>query len=151
MTNHGEATDLTLVSNDGDVIGVAVSGHKSIDKGIDGSVTMLDMDGEILWNKNYGNPVGGIHEYAGLDGGNPKLIFDECWGIQPTDHGSIILACGTGIEGCAGHGISCRQDPRNKWRGFLMEIDSGARPRNWGRGRATENERIANENERIFN
>ena len=74
------------------MIGIAVSGHKSIDQGIDGSVTMLDLGGEILWNKNYGNPVGGINEYAGLDEGNPKLIFDECWGIQPTEHGSVIFA-----------------------------------------------------------
>ena len=36
----------------------------------------------------------------------------------------LFSLCGTGIEDCVGHGISCRQDPRNKWRGFLMEIDS---------------------------
>ena len=124
LSNHGEATDIAVLSKDDEVIGMAISGHKSIDKGIDGSVTMLDMDGEILWNKNYGNPVGGINEFSGLDEGNPKWIFDECWGIQSTDQGSFILACGTGIEDCIGHGISCRQDPRNKWRGFLTEIDT---------------------------
>ena len=124
LANHGEATDITVVSDGDDAIAFAVSGHKSIDKGIDGSVTMLDLDGDILWNRNYGNPAGGVNEFSGLDEGNPELIFDECWGIQSTDHGSVILACGTGIEDCVGHGISCRQDPRNKWRGFLMEIDS---------------------------
>lgn len=36
-------------------VGVAVAGHHGVDGGIDGSVTLLD-----------------------LDGGNPALIFDEC-------------------------------------------------------------------------
>ena len=63
-------------------------------------------------------------EFEGLDAGDPALIFDECWGIQSTDNGSVILGCGTGIEGCSLLDTSCRSDPRTKWRSLLMEIDA---------------------------
>ena len=56
------------------------------------------------------------------------MIFDECWGIQPTGDGSVVIACGTGIEDCslgnAGLGIECRNDPRRTWRSLMMKIDS---------------------------
>ena len=124
LSDHGEATDITVVMDADTAIGYAVSGHRGVDGGIDGSVTMLDLDGSVLWTKHYGNPSGGIQEFAGLDGGNPELIFDECWGLQSTNNASVVVACGTGIEGCEGLGLECRNDPRTKWRGLLMEIDS---------------------------
>ena len=82
-----------------------------------------------MWGKQYGNPAGGENEFSGLDAGNPALIYDECWGIQPTDQGGAVIACGTGIEGCdeyeSGSAIAkeCQEDPRTKWRSLLIEVD----------------------------
>jgi len=45
-------------------------------------------DGTALWTKVY---EGG--------GGNPKLIFNECFGIAMQKDG-VVLSCGTGIEDC---------------------------------------------------
>ena len=90
----------------------------------------LSPSGEILWGQSYGNPLGGVQEFAGLGAGNPQLIFDECWGIQATDTGGAVIACGTGIEGCdeydSGSAIKaeCEADPRTKWRGLMIEIDA---------------------------
>ena len=126
LNAHGEATDIAVLSDNS---GFAITGHKGVSGGIDGSVTKIDIEGNIIWRNTYGNPEGGIKEFAGLDAGNPKLIFDECWGLQATDTGGAILACGTGIEGCdeyeTGSAIKteCESDPRTKWRGLLIEID----------------------------
>jgi hypothetical protein len=130
IREHGEATDLAMFSTDGAPVGIAVAGHRGVDGGIDGSVTLLDLDGEEVWSKNYGNPPGGVNEFAGLDGGNPALIFDECWGIQATASGGAVVACGTGIEGCGevdeGTALhaECMADPRRVWRGLVFEVDS---------------------------
>ena len=127
LNEHGEATDIAVVTDSGEEIGFAATGHNHNGEGIDGSVTFLEPNGELRWTTYHGDPAGGIKEFEGLDGGNPKLIYDECWGIQPTDDGNIVIACGTGIEGCslenAGLGIECRNDPRRKWRSLLIELD----------------------------
>ena len=130
LTDHGEATDITVLENDGIQTGFAVVGHLGVDGGIDGSVTMLNIEGEIQWSQTYGNPVGGLFEFSGLDAGNPKLIFDECWGVQSTSDGGMVVACGTGIEGCDEYGLAsglrseCRSDPRTKWRSLILGIDA---------------------------
>ena len=65
---------------------------------------------------------------AEVGSGNPALIFDECWGVQETESGGAILACGTGIEGCdeveGDLYNECIADPRTMWRSLLIEIDS---------------------------
>jgi len=127
LNDHGEATDIAVMTKEGIEVGIAITGHHKVNGGIDGSVTVIDLDGERRWTNYYGNPSGGIYEYEGLDDGDPKLIFDECWGIQNTDHGSVVLACGTGIERCGILDFSCQNDPRVKWRGLLMEVDSEGR------------------------
>ena len=69
-------------------------------------------------------------KFSGLDAGNPELIFDECWGSQPTDDGGAVVACGTGIEGCDGLAalsIACNSDPRRKWRSLLIAVDADGR------------------------
>ena len=130
LSEHGEATDLAVLSVDGLSTGVAVVGHKNENGGIDGSVTAIDMDGTIQWNRTYGNPSGGVYEFLGLDAGNPQLIYDECWGIQSNNQGGAVIGCGTGIEGCDEYGTGsdirseCNSDPRTKWRSLLIEIDS---------------------------
>jgi len=136
LNDHGEATDIAVVTDSGEEVGFAVTGHHHNGEGIDGSVTFLEPNGELRWTTSHGDPAGGIGEFEGLDGGNPKLIYDECWGIQSTGDGNIVVACGTGIEGCsvgnAGFGVECRNDPRRKWRSLLMEID-GAGEQVWYR------------------
>jgi outer membrane protein assembly factor BamB len=130
LVDHGEATDIAVLANEESFV---ISGHKDVNGGIDGSVTKLDATGAKQWGKTYGDPAGGMKEFAGLSGGNPKLIFDECWGIQPTDDGGAVVACGTGIEGCdevAGDisvQTECLLDPRVKWRSLVFEIDNDGR------------------------
>ena len=33
-------------------------------------------------------------------GGNPDLIYNECWGVTSVSDG-FLVACGTGIEQCS--------------------------------------------------
>jgi len=46
-----------------------------------GHLTMTDFNGKRIWSKNYGNPSGGIHQFAGLTKGDPAMVINECWGI----------------------------------------------------------------------
>jgi len=45
-------------------------------------------DGAREWTKSY------------TAGGNPKLIYNECWGVTVMSDGGLTLACRTGIEEC---------------------------------------------------
>ena len=124
---------MVLLTDDGVPTGFLVSGHTSKGGGIDGSVTKLSLDGDVLWHRTVGNPVGGEGAFAGLGAGNPLLIFDECWGVAPNDAGGGVLACGSGIEGCdeltPGSPLynECVADPRTMWRAMLVALDgSGA-------------------------
>ena len=125
LLDHGEATDIAVLNDDS---GFVVTGHVQKEGGIDGSVTKISPDGDILWGKSYGNPEGGSGQFSDLGSGNPALIFDECWGVQATENGGAIIACGTGIEGCdevEGELYNeCTSDPRTMWRSLLIEIDS---------------------------
>lgn len=123
LVDHGEATEIAVVDD-----GFVVTGHVQVNNGIDGSVTKIDKEGNILWEQNYGNPEGGMEQFSGLDSGNTALIFDECWGVQATEDGGAILACGTGIEGCdeveGSLKDECESDPRTMWRSLLIKVDS---------------------------
>ncbi|MEC9465934.1 MAG: hypothetical protein VX834_09125 [Myxococcota bacterium] len=139
IPSHGEVTDIAVLGSNGDVDGFAMVGHKGDEAGgIDGSITMLSPEGAIMWQTNVGNPAGGVGAFSGLGAGNPKLIFDECWGIAGTADGGAIVACGTGIEGCAewspGSEIrtECDADPRRTWRGLVVKLD-GAGNELWHR------------------
>jgi len=122
VPNHGEATAIVSTKE-----GYFLSGHKFDSYGgIDASISKISLDGEFIWNKTYGNPDGGEGIFTGLDGGNPKLVYDECWGITQFKNG-LVLACGTGIEHCEDLSINLRQicegDPRTTWRSYLIKID----------------------------
>ena len=138
LDGHGEATDVALLTEQGEVSALAVSGHVNVGKGIDGSITTLGLSGEVLWNQTVGNPVGGEGEFAGLGAGAPALIFDECWGITGDDQGGMVVACGTGIEGCDELGpgspllSECKADPRTKWQGMLIGLDASGNQK-WSR------------------
>ena len=128
--NHGELTDVAVLSENAQLQGFAIVGHRSAETGgIDGSVTKVSPDGDVLWEVSVGNPVGGTGPFAGLGAGNPQLIFDECWGVQGTVDGGAVVGCGTGIEGCdefssgSAIGSECRNDPRTMWRGLVVKVD----------------------------
>jgi hypothetical protein len=128
---HGEVTDIAALEMGGKTTGFAMVGHRNGDQGgIDGSITYLDLKGNVSHHITVGNPVGGVGQFSGLGAGHPQLIFDECWGIQGTDDGGVIIACGTGIEGCGewsfGTAIrhTCNNDPRTTWRGFIVKFNA---------------------------
>ena len=58
-----------------------------------------------------------------------KFIFDECWGAAQSGE-LLVMACGTGIEGCdeveatAAEREACRNDPRLRWRTWLVALDA---------------------------
>ena len=122
VPNHGELTAITETPN-----GYFLSGHKA-DRfdGIDASMSKISLNGEFLWNKSFGNPRGGDLIFSGLGEGNPRLIYDECWGITEFKNG-LVLACGTGIEHCEDLDQDlmsvCENDPRTTWRSNLIHVD----------------------------
>ena len=119
---HGELTALVATEN-----GHFLSGHKTDQfNGIDASISKISLSGEFVWNKTYGNPTGGDTIFSKLDGGDPNLIYDECWSITQFKIG-LVLACGTGIEHCEGLSTGlrsvCENDPRTTWRSYLIHVD----------------------------
>ena len=122
VPSHGEVTAIAATNK-----GYFISGHK-FDQfdGIDASISKISLGGKFIWNKTYGNPSGGETIFAGLDGGNPKFIYDECWGITQFQNG-LVVACGTGIEDCEELSVKnqsdCESDPRSIWRSYLLNID----------------------------
>ena len=121
----------------GELQGFAFCGHGGKTSGIlDSYLTGLDLNGTIQWSEEFGDPFGGVDKFAGLGAGNPLLIYDESWGIQATDEGGMIVASGTGIEGCQpwqgtdtnqtriGILNECQADPRNDWRGMITKFDA---------------------------
>ena len=126
-----EPTDITVNTVDGQPTGFTFTGHGGNDGTLDGQLTHVDLEGNQVWAKSFGNPAGGVGLFEGLGAGNPKLIYDECWGIQGTPDGGVVVSCGTGIEGCelwdAGSPIrqECDRDPRKTWRGYVVRFDAG--------------------------
>ena len=134
---RGEPTDLCVLSSSGALTGLAFCGHGGKSSGIlDSYLTVLDLNGTLAWTREFGDPVGGVDKFSGLGAGNPKLIYDESWGIQATGDGGMIVASGTGIEGCDpwqgtdsnASRISileeCVSDPRSDWRGMITKFDA---------------------------
>ncbi|UPR04768.1 hypothetical protein HOP50_18g81130 [Chloropicon primus] len=102
--SHGEATDL-VVSHDKKA--VVITGHKSVEPGTySGALSKITLDQGILsWSKFYGA------------GGNPYLIYNECWSVARVGTDGYILGCGTGIEGC--------EDTAAKEKGFYDDCVKG--------------------------
>jgi len=86
-TQHGEATDLQVAADGSSLF---LSGHgKERGVGYYARLTKIDAaDGSRAWTETY------------TAGGNPRLIFNECWGVVVMGDGGLTLACGTGIEDC---------------------------------------------------
>ena len=134
---RAEPTDVSVLANDGTLTGFAFCGHGGKSSGLlDSYLTVVDLNGTIRWTREFGDPVGGVGKFAGLSSGNPKLIYDESWGIQSTADGGMLVASGTGIEGCDPWQGSdsnqtriailqeCVSDPRTDWRGMITKFDA---------------------------
>jgi len=87
--NLYECTDMNVDST-GTYAYTTGHGHDPVAKiGYKPFVTKIKIaDGAEVWTKSY---EGG--------GGNPKLIFNECFGIATMADG-LVMSCGTGIEDC---------------------------------------------------
>ena len=124
-----EATDVALHYQGENHLGFTFTGHGGQDDTLDGQLTRVDLNGDLVWAKSFGNPSGGVGVFAGLDSGDPRLIYDECWGVQGLADGGTIVGCGTGIEGCdlvrdETLRRQCAADARTTWRGFVVRFDS---------------------------
>jgi len=126
-----ELTDLVVVPEEDGSHHIALVGHGGA-VGIDGQVRLIDSEGAVVWSTAFGNP--GVHEADQPAGGlaPDSFVFDECWGIAVDATGTLVAACGSGIEGCgaeAGHEAPasaralCRSDPRQLWRTHLVGLD----------------------------
>ncbi len=127
--HHGEVTDISISRKNGNIDGYFMSGHKSVnDSGIDGSITKISTDGDIIWTNTYGNPTWGKNNLNNLGKGSEKFIYDECWGIESLNNGGAIMACGTGthcdeFEENRELYNQCIKDPRETWRSLLLQVD----------------------------
>lgn len=80
---HGEGTDLAIASTGDHIL---VTGHGGSNGQIAARLTKINSsDGTRLWTQAF------------TVGGNPNIIYHECWSILPFIDG-YILGCGTGIE-----------------------------------------------------
>lgn len=127
--NRFEVTDVALHMNHAEHLGYTFTGHGGENGVIDGQLTRVDLEGDVIFARTFGNPRGGINQFQGLDRGDPRLIYDECWGIQGLADGGVIVGCGTGIEGCdlvedQALRQQCETDPRRTWRGYVVRFDS---------------------------
>ena len=119
-----EGTDVAVAA---DGSGFAISGHGG-PPGVQGRVTVVAADGASSTTATV------------TLGGDPDLIFTECWGIAAAPAGGFVLACGAGIEEC-GSGLSASQlsdcragrgDPRagatpraaGVWRSLVTKVDA---------------------------
>ena len=138
---HGQASDFALVP--GGLLLSGLRGSQSTTVCPDGCtyvagrlsyVTLGITRIELQWSRSYGNPPGGKYQFAGLPKGPDELIYNECWGVQPTTNASgavdgAVMACGTGIEGCDTAGLTpaliaqCKSDPRTTWRAMTIAAD----------------------------
>ena len=134
---RAEPADVCVLSCNGALTGFAFCGHGKKSSGeLDSYLTVVDLNGSVRWTREFGDPAGGVGKFAGLSSGNAKLIYDESWGIVPTQDGGMLIASGTGIEGCDPWQGSdsnqsrisilneCLSDPRTDWRGMITKYDA---------------------------
>ncbi len=81
--DHGEGTDIAM-SLDGEW--VVITGHGGSNGEIAGRLTKVQLsDGAREWTNDF------------TVGANPKLVYQECWGISTVSDG-FVVSCGAGIE-----------------------------------------------------
>jgi hypothetical protein len=92
--------------------GYVLAGHTTSfgKEGWDAWLVKVGLKGDLQWQKSFGQPLGG----------NPRQIFDECYGVKTIPDGGFVLACGSGIEP---ENVRNRKDPRNTWAAYLVRTD----------------------------
>ncbi len=98
--------DLTL---DG---GYVLAGHtiSPPSVGWDAYIVKTNKYGNLEWDNSFGEPLNG----------DPRKIFDECYGVRSTPDGGYIIACGTGIE----PGFFKGSYYWDRWRILTIKTDS---------------------------
>lgn len=109
---HGEGTDVAVAS-DGSGFAIVGHGDGGVPGALSGRLTKVSRAGVWAWTQSYSA------------GGNPKLIKNECWGLQALNDGGFVLGCGTGIEDCSGISGAIRA----KCKSGLGDERPGAMPR----------------------
>ncbi len=98
--------------------GWVLAGHStSGGTGWDAWIVRVDKKGELLWQKRFGQPLGG----------DEALIFDECYGVKQASDGGYVMACGSGVEP---DNIQNENDKRNVWAAYLIKTDDSGN-RQW--------------------
>lgn len=84
---HGEGTDMTVCNSSNNLF---ITGQGGDQGQYNARLTRVQsFDGTRVFTKEY------------TVGGNPNLIYQECWGILASSDGSgVVLSCGVGIEVC---------------------------------------------------
>ena len=100
--------DMDLAPNGYVLTGHAITGNR---KDWNVWLARIDSRGRLLWQKSFGEPLGG----------NTGLVHDECYGVRTTHDGGFILACGSGIEP---ENVKDRRDPRNTWAAYVIRTDA---------------------------
>ena len=105
---HDQCFDMDITPD-----GIILGGHTTSygNGGWDVWLLKVSNNGTQQWHKSFGQPLGG----------NPKRIYDECYGVKTTPDGGFILACGTGIEP---ENIKIPTDPLNTWAAYILRTDS---------------------------
>lgn len=102
---HCYDMDLTLDS------GYILTGHTTSPPAVgwDAYLVKVDRYGEMIWERSFGEPING----------DPRKIYDECYGVRSTPDGGYIISCGTGIEPEPIKDTSFWGD----WRIFIVKTD----------------------------
>jgi len=132
-TSHGEGTDIQLIPGGTHIIMTGQGGtSRRGGKEIMARLTKIALnDGSRVWTKSY------------TAGGDPQIIFNECWGGAVMADGGYVMSCGTGIEGttCALTTLTAQQKkdceagkgdprpgaiarPKGVWQSMTIKTDS---------------------------
>ena len=106
-TGNDQCFDMDLTDD-----GYVLAGHTTSfgEEGWDAWLVKVGSKGDLQWEKSFGQPLGG----------NPRQIFDECYGVRTIPDAGFVLACGSGIEP---ENIRSRKDPRNTWAAYIVCTD----------------------------
>ncbi len=108
---YGGAGDDQCFDMDLAADGCVLGGHTRSGSGWDAWAVRVDSDGKLMWEKKFGEPLGG----------DSKVIFDECYGIKTTPDGGFVMACGSGIEP---DNTVNKTDPLNTWAAYIVRTDA---------------------------
>jgi len=104
--------DFDLTADHGYILGGHTTSYGN--GGWNAWLVKIDGKGKLMWHKSFGEPLGG----------DPKQVFDECYGVKTTPDGGFVMACGSGIEPDNTKG---KRDPRNTWAAYVIRMDAAGK------------------------